>query len=259
MERQLEYVDFYTEGEGDEDLSASTEDKLKFAPLTNSGCESQFADLDNSIKKFGGTANVGTLSDKHIIRKNKFFVCEEWKTMDLQERKSKFAWARGSPQAKKVLNMQKEWIEKVSDAKCLALAGKETKKKKKNERSLKLLEKCKQHSGPVTQSTAEMLDDLSDGQLVTEVRYMRVTIAPNIREKVKVDKKFRKLNRTELKNEIFELNIPSVFTSLYVFWFMQKVRISFIIKHPVSLMQCMKCIISLEISGAYFHILFKLF
>ena len=55
LERQLKYVDFYKQ-DGDEeiDLPASVIDKLKDAPLTNSGCESQFADLDNSVKKFGG-------------------------------------------------------------------------------------------------------------------------------------------------------------------------------------------------------------
>ena len=35
-----------------------------------------------------------------------------------------------------------------------------------------------------------------------EVRYLRATVAPSIREKVKVDGKFRKFNRDELKNEI---------------------------------------------------------
>ena len=216
MLRQLEYVDFYKQDEAEDvnaDMGSSTPsstEKLKFAPLTNSGCESQFADLDNSVKKFGGTANVGTLSNKHVVRKNNLFETEGWKTMNLQEKKSKFAWARGSPQAKKVAQMQKEWIEKVSDAKSLALVGKEAKKKKKNERSLKLLEKCKEHNGPVTHSTTSMLDRLSAEQLVTEVRYLRVTIAPNIREKVKVDKKFRKLNQTELTNEIMKIIKPEV-------------------------------------------------
>ena len=204
IQRQLEYVDYYTQ----EDDVQSVSQKLKYAPLTNSGCESQFADLDNSVKKFGGTATVSTLSDKHVIRKNKMFESEEWKTMNLQERKKKFAWARGSPQAKKVLSMQKEWIEKVADAKCLALAGKESKKKKRNERSLKLLDKCKEQNGPVTMNTTELLDVLSDDQLVTEVRYLRVTIAPNIREKIKVDKKFRKLSNSELRNEILKVIRP---------------------------------------------------
>ena len=63
MERQLEYVDYYTQDE--EDQSVSTLQKLKYAPLTNRGCETQFADLDNFVKKFGGTATVSILSDKH--------------------------------------------------------------------------------------------------------------------------------------------------------------------------------------------------
>ena len=210
MVRQLEYVDYYKQDEEVGDDAGAIGDKLRFAPLTNSGCESQFADLDNSVKKFGGTANVGTLSDKHVIRKNNLFETEDWKMMNLQEKKSKFAWARGSVEVKKVIEMQKEWIEKVNSAKCLALVAKESKKKKKNERSLKLLGQCKEHNGPVTQSTADLLDSLTERQLVTEVRYLRVTIAPNIREKVKVDKKFRKLNKAELKNEILKVIRPEV-------------------------------------------------
>ena len=82
--------------------------------------ESHFVDVDNSLKKFGGTATFSTLSDQHVISKNKMFESEEWKTMNLHERK-------------KVISLQKEWIQKVSDAKCLALAGKEYKKKKMRE------------------------------------------------------------------------------------------------------------------------------
>ena len=209
MERQLEYVEYYTiEEDMEQDQYCINTDKLGFAPLTNSGCESQFADLDNSVRKFGGTALVSTLSDKHVIRKNKFFESEEWKSMSIQEKKQTFSWARGSKQAQKVAAMQKEWVDKVTDAKSLALVGKESKKKKKNERSLKLLDKCKEHNGPVTQNTTEILDVLSAQQLVTEVRYLRVTLAPNIREKVKVDNKFRNLTKSELKNEILKVIKP---------------------------------------------------
>ena len=143
--------------------------------------------------------------------------------MSLEEKKRKFAWARGSSQAKKVAVLQKEWIDKVNDAKALALVGKEAKKKKKNERSLLLLEKCKEHSGPVTLNTSDILDSLSEAQLVLEVRYLRATIAPNIRERVKVDKKFRKLSKSELINEILKLikpesdvkSLDSLFLSLF--------------------------------------------
>ena len=61
----------------------------------------------------------------------------------------------------------------------------------------------------MTQNTTEILDSLSAQQLVTEVRYLRVTLAPNIREKVKVDDKFRNLTKTELKNEILKVINPN--------------------------------------------------
>ena len=105
--------------------------------------------------------------------------------MTLEEKKCKFAWAGASSETKKVALLQKGWIGKVKDAK----NRKETKKKKRNERSLLLLEKCKEHSGPVTMNTTDMLEKFSEPQLVLEVRYLRSTLAPNIRERVKVDKK----------------------------------------------------------------------
>ena len=219
MERQLKYVDFYNQDE----VAVSVSDQLSGAPLTNSGCESQFAELDNSVKKFGGTATVSTLSNKHVIRKNNFFESENWKVLTMEEKKSKFAWARTSSQAKKVALLQKDWIGKVNDSKFLALVGKETKKKKRNERSLLLLEKCKEHSGPVTMNTTDMLEKLREPQLLLEVRYLRSTIAPNIRERVKVDKKFRKLSMAELKSEILKVikpesdvtSLDSLFLSLF--------------------------------------------
>ena len=183
------------------------------------GCESQFAELDNYVKKFGGTATVSTLSNKHVIKKNRFSESENWKILTLEEKKSKFAWARASSQDKKVALLQKEWIGKVKDAK----NRKETKKKKRNERSLLLLEKCKEHSGPVTMNTTAMLEGFSEPQLLLEVRYLRSTIAPNIRERVKVDKKFRKLCQAELKSEILKVikpesdvtSLDSLFLSLF--------------------------------------------
>ena len=143
-----------------------------------------------------------TLSNKHVIRKNRYFESEEWKSSDIGEKKKMLAWARGTAQAKKVSEMQQEWQDKVNAAKHLALAAKESKKRKKNERSLKLLEICKKHNGPMTPETAENLNILTSNQLLQEVRYLRATVAPSICEKVKVDGKFRKFNRDELKNEI---------------------------------------------------------
>ena len=80
--------------------------------------------------------------------------------------------------------MQKQWIGKVNDTKTLALVGKEAKDKERNERS---------------------------------------TIAPNIREIVKVYKKFRYLSKAELKSEILKVikpesdvtSLDSLFLSLF--------------------------------------------
>ena len=62
---------------------------------------------------------------------------------------------------------------------------KERKKKGKMAKSLKLLEACKKWGGPVTENSVNLLEDLDKEQLITEVKYMRLTIAPNIREKGK--------------------------------------------------------------------------
>lgn len=63
LERQLSQMDFgSTLGEG----TASTIDeaKLEYAPLTNLGCEGEFAKLDNRIKFSGGSTTIVTHSRK---------------------------------------------------------------------------------------------------------------------------------------------------------------------------------------------------
>ena len=43
--------------------------KLDYIPLTNSGCESEFAKLDNRIKITGRTTSVQTLKKKYCDNK----------------------------------------------------------------------------------------------------------------------------------------------------------------------------------------------
>ena len=64
-----------------------------------------------------------------------------------------------------------------------AFAAKEAKKKKKIARGFSLLEECKQHGGPVTPDSLDLLDGLSQNQLLLETRYLRSTIAPAIKER----------------------------------------------------------------------------
>ena len=67
---------------------------------------------------------------------------------------------------------------------------------------LEVFETVKEHGGPVTEKTIDMLNNLSDEEILKEVRFLRVTVAPNIREKRKVDNKFVKFSRQELISQI---------------------------------------------------------
>jgi len=50
------------------------------------------------------------------------------------------------------------------------------------EKTVKLLEAFKLHSGPVTPNSLGLLDTLHEKQLLEEVKYLRATIAPDIRQ-----------------------------------------------------------------------------
>ena len=55
-----------------DELDESTQDKLTQAPLTNLGAESEFASLD--LLRVGGATSLKTVSQKHIISRNKLFT-----------------------------------------------------------------------------------------------------------------------------------------------------------------------------------------
>ena len=74
-------------------------------------------------------------------------------------------------------------------------------------KSLKLLEACKKWGGPVTENSVNSLEDLDKEQLLTEVKYMRLTIAPNIREKRKGNK-FVKFDKAQLIYQILNAIKP---------------------------------------------------
>ena len=90
-----------------------------------------------------------------------------------------------SLEAKLVNEMGKQNLESVKANERAAVESKILKKKKSNERCLKLLEECKKHGGPITSSDKDVrtLQALSKKELLNEVRYLRMTIAPNIKEK----------------------------------------------------------------------------
>ena len=81
----------------------------------------------------------------------------------------------------------------------------------KQEKALKLLEACKEHNGPVTPKSMELLENLTEKEVLTEVRYIRATVNPSIRERYKMTNgKFCKLTKVELIQQVRMSLCPSV-------------------------------------------------
>ena len=67
---------------------------------------------------------------------------------------------------------------------------------------------CKQHGGPLTDNNLELVEWLSEKQLISEIVFLRLTVAPNIRQQRRVKDsntgKFRveKFTAEELRTSI---------------------------------------------------------
>ena len=70
INRQLSEIPFLDEREE----SLVDVSKLAYAPLTNLGCESEFAKLDNRISISEGSTSIKTLSRKNVILTNRLLV-----------------------------------------------------------------------------------------------------------------------------------------------------------------------------------------
>lgn len=103
--------------------------------------------------------------------------------MTPEEKRNRWKWARKSEEVKNVRKMEADFIATVKQSNRLALLQKEKLKKKKNQKKMNILEKCKSHGGPVTPSEMDLLDKLSEEELILEISYLRLTIAPNIRQR----------------------------------------------------------------------------
>jgi hypothetical protein len=139
-----------------------------------------------------------------VISKNKLFVSETWTNKAEEERRASFKWARNSKPAKRVRKMANDWIQLTKAAEKEAISKRAEKKMKKNVRSLKLLEKCKLHGGPLTASDNDLklLETLSEPDLLNEICYIRCTLDPNIRQKRKENGKFVQYTASELRSQI---------------------------------------------------------
>jgi hypothetical protein len=182
-------------------------DKLKYAPLSNLGCESEFAWFDNRVKISGGTESVQSLSRKKVIYTNGLLVDSSFATLTNAERAKGWKWARTSDEASEVRDLEKDFLATVQLAKKLVLVKKEQLKRKKNIRLMQTIDLCKEHDGPVTASSLNLLDGLSEKELLQEVVHLRLTIAPSIRHQRRVKDstgKFRmeKFTAEELRTSI---------------------------------------------------------
>ena len=204
LHRQLKEVSYFSQ---EESITEEAEEKMKYVPLSNLGCEGEFAKLDNRLKVSGGTVPVETLSRKNVIATNAFLVDSSFAELSADERKQQWKWARTSESVKEVRKLQKDILQTLDTNKRLALEKKKQLKVKGAAKTLNLLETCKQHGGPVTMRSINTLDALSMDQLLCEVSYLRSTIAPDIRQKrrVKIAEgkyKMEKFTKAELLTSI---------------------------------------------------------
>lgn len=183
LKRQLSEMDYFEVGDV---VSMPDEVKLQYAPLTNLGCESEFAKLDNRVRVSGGMTSVSTHSKKNIVATNGLLVDSGFLNKTESEKKLKWKWGRNSKETRTLRKLEADFLETVKSAKRLSLVKKEELKRKKSQKTINLLEKCKEHGGPITPNSIQMMTKLTENQLLSEIAYLRVTIAPDIRQKRRV-------------------------------------------------------------------------
>ena len=205
VKRQMDEVDYLRD---DTTLDSKILEEMMYCPLTNSGCESRQANLDRRVKFSGGSTPLQTLSNKEVVCGNKYLTSGSF-PVSLHAQMQEFQWARRSKEAKEALQLQQNLIDLAEDVNKAAFAAKEAKKQKKIARSFSLLDLCKDHGGPVTPDSIELLGKLTQAQLLTETRYLRSTIAPAIKERKAVIDSSGKRKMPVLSEESLRENIKA--------------------------------------------------
>ena len=195
LERQMAKVKFFTDG-------AENEAKLNKAPITNLGPESNFGSVTEDLKKSGNSTNLSTISDKHIIEKNKLYRKQQWVNFSSDEKAEEWKWAKRSSEVKEVRCKEDDLKKYLDSVSLLAIDGRRKNKLKKKDDLMKALQKCKLHGGPLTAADIDILDTLSEDQVKHEVAYLKLTYGPGIRYKRKVGNKMVDYTVTELRPQI---------------------------------------------------------
>ena len=201
VKNQMSKTEYFTRS-NDEDR-----EKMKHAPLTNLGCESEFSRLDHRIKASGGSTSIQAHSRKNMVVSSGILVNSEFECKTSDEWKLKWNWVRGSKEVNKVKSLEEDFLAEVRVANKLAIHKKEELKKKKTSKTLAVLERCKKHGGPMTPASLNLLPKLNGKQLLDEISYLRLTVAPDIRQMRRIKDgdgkyKMQKFTITELKTSI---------------------------------------------------------
>jgi len=186
--RQLSCMPYFDEGVEDDDYEERNmvEEQMRWAPLTNLGCESKMAWLDNRIKVSGGSTSVQTLSEKSIVKHNEYFSNPDFDGLSSQSKLALWRFGRSGDTAKAVRSMYNDWHNQVCQAKVLAEDQRKTMKRRKASRLIVNIQKCVSHGGPVTDKNVAILDRLNTDQLKLEIAVLKQTVSETIRAKYKV-------------------------------------------------------------------------
>ena len=158
------------------------------------------------VKYSGGSAPVHTISDKQVVAQNKYFLSSDFDTADKTE--EQFKWAQTSAEAKLATDLQRQFLEQVREVKMVAVKAKESVKFRKFATTMKTLELVNQYWGPVTADCLQHLDTLTEEQIISEVKYLKLTVAPDLKLKKRMKDpnnnrfKFVKLPREQLIRSI---------------------------------------------------------
>ena len=99
---------------------------------------------------------------------------------DDDKKREVLKWARKSEAADKVRQMEKEYDEQVEQFRKIIVEDKKMIKRRKQERVIGALEKCKEHGGPFTRQDVERVKELKDESIVlAEAKYLKLTVSPD--------------------------------------------------------------------------------
>ena len=182
--------------------------------------ESEFANLDDDLRRVGGTTSFKTVSQKHIISRKKLFSNDRWMKLSDKEKSANWNWARKSEEARKLREMEDEFSRIIESCSGNVISSQNKKEGKKY--IMNRLEKCTHHGGTLAHADIEKFDELSDEQVLAEAKYLKKTTGPNIRLRHKKGNQFIKYTIAEVKTQIrnvinpeciLEVNVDDLLTN----------------------------------------------